>query len=206
MLDLLWQWTYFDIWLTIKLHGLTTYSDAWFDTGIKFKKWLTFNWHWTYGTLTLDLLWYWTSRNGRLVLWLWRKLTCSWSVNLSRHPPIANSGHQNLRETESKLLIFNAWIKGQDIQMLCLKCQIFIIFWICTFKSKIKKFFKDILNKGDFFPKVGLLTVKSKLTPLDVSLNPLQGYSRFILYTDVENLSTKCNQSTSKSCKHSVVH
>lgn len=75
--------------------------------------------------------------------------------------------------------------------MLCLKCQIFIIFRICTFKSKIKKFFKDILNKGDFFPKVSLLTVKSKLTPLDVSLNPLQGYSKFILYTDVENLSNK---------------
>lgn len=101
--------------------------------------------------MTLDLLWYWTLRNGRLVLWLWRKLTCSWSVNLSRHPPIANSGHQNLKETESKLLIFNEWIRGQDIQMLCLKCQIFIIFWICTFKSKIKKFFKDILNKGIFF-------------------------------------------------------
>lgn len=63
--------------------------------------------------------------------------------------------------------------------------------WICTFKSKIKKIFKDILNKGDVFPKVSLLTVKSKLTPLDVSLNPLQGYSKFILYTDVENLSNK---------------
>lgn len=55
-LNLLWQWTYFDIWLTIKLHGLTTYSDAWFDTGIKFKKWLTFNWHLTYFDSGLTLI------------------------------------------------------------------------------------------------------------------------------------------------------
>lgn len=119
MLDLLWQRTYFDTGLTLTLDLTLDYS---------FKKWLT---------LTLDLLWYWTLRNGRPVLWLWRKSTCPGSVNLSRHPPIANSGHQNLRETESKLLTFNAWIRGQDLQILCSKCQIFIILWIYTFFQKL---------------------------------------------------------------------
>lgn len=102
MLDLHWHWTYFDT-STLMLNLLWFWRWTFINTGL---------------TLTLDLLWYWTLRNGRPVLWLWRKLTCPGSVNLSRHPPIANSGHQNLRETESKLLTLNEWIRGQDLQIL----------------------------------------------------------------------------------------